>query len=53
MNTVMEPNSGIRSALPKLLLAIALVAVMAYAISYLFAVSPILVRVLGTLVSGS
>ncbi|MFZ0256595.1 MAG: hypothetical protein WAN46_13355 [Gammaproteobacteria bacterium] len=53
MNVIIEPNSGIKSALPKFVLAIALVAVMAYTVSYLFAVSPIMVRVLGTLLSAS
>lgn len=53
MEVVIKPNSGIKNALPRFLLAIALVAVMAYTVSYLFAVSPIIVRVLGTLVAGS
>ena len=53
MDIVIKPNTGIKTAFPKFLLAIALIAVIAYTISYLFAVSPIIVRVLGTLLSGS
>lgn len=53
MDVVIERNSRPKSAFPRLLLAIMLVAVMAYAVSYLFAVSPIIVQVLATLVSGS
>lgn len=53
MDVIIKSNFGIKSALQKLLLAIALVAMMTYTMSYLFAVSPILVRVLGGLIAGS
>nr|MBS0020730.1 hypothetical protein [Gammaproteobacteria bacterium] len=53
MSVTIEPNSSTKSALPSFMLAIALVVLMAYAVSYLFAVSPIIVRVVGTLISGS
>lgn len=52
MDTAIKSGSGTKNALSKFVLTIALVAVLAYAVSYLFAVSPVIVRAVGTLVSG-
>lgn len=54
MNTSVEPNKVNKGRrLTELLLAMGVIAMLAYAVTYLFALSPLMIRALGSLVAGS
>lgn len=54
MNASVERNKAKKGGrLSELLLVMGVVAMLAYAVTYLFALSPLMIRALGSLVAGS
>lgn len=52
MNPSTETNLDRKATLHKFLLAVGVIAMLAYTLTYLFAVSPILIRALGAMFAG-